>query len=124
MKLSEQLSYANKCISIVCCLLHITLDNIKSKSQKQKYVFARYIVWKILEEKGMSYARMSYLFNMTRTQSQNGIKAFNLALQTNYKDYKLVLDKTKELLDNPKAILSDNMEVTYINLVSQVKIAA
>jgi hypothetical protein len=99
MDIVEQFTYAKKVISIVCFVLQTDYESLKIKGRKQENVFSRYFVYNIMRDKKMIYKNIAILFNRDDPRAVLfGLRAFDKALLSNYKDYRVKFEKVNEIL--------------------------
>jgi chromosomal replication initiation ATPase DnaA len=75
-------------IDLVCDELWISNNILKSKTRKQVYVFARYMVLKLLKDNTpLSMDEIGQTINLDRCTVLYGLNQMDLIISTNFKDY-------------------------------------
>lgn len=66
----------DKVINAVCEVCNVTLGDIKSKSRKQEFVYARFIICHLLREYGLKLQAIGYIINKNHATVLYDLKSY------------------------------------------------
>lgn len=84
----------DKVINAVCEVCNVALGDIKSKSRKQEFVYARFLICHLLREYGLKLQAIGDIINKNHATVSYSLKSYDNEIQTSQM-FKDIVNKVK-----------------------------